>query len=832
MSKRKKRGRPSRGRPPAQGRAGAASAPDAARGAGAPPPARPAARRGAGDGPGPRRRRVWVLALLALIVAGGGVAAWLLARGRGRPASPPAALAPLPAPHATPPARPVKYSDFVGAQTCAECHPKEYAEWKASTHGRAGGPPTPGRVLPRFNGTPIHFKDATVRPVVRGGVYEFLIDQPGLPQKVLRVDGVVGGGHMVGGGTQGFLHRAVDGTLRFIPFDWSKGLGAWFCNTQGRANDGYVPITDTLSITACVDWPLNRSFGTTARFSDCEQCHGSEIYVTWDAAAHRYDTRIRSLAVDCESCHGPGRRHVELARSGRMAGLKDIGMKDLETLPKDSSIAVCMRCHALKQAIAPGGYLPGRPLRRYYALKYPMLGTSPYYVDGRVRTFAYQATQLYSDCYLNGSMTCVDCHDPHSQTYRNTWGQALKSRFSNGQCLDCHPSEEPVEAHTHHPAGSVGSLCVSCHMPYIQQPELGDRVPYGRSDHTIPIPRPGFDDSMGVTNACARCHKDRTTAQLRATVARWWGRLKPHKTIITDILAADTVHDMDRAARLLLRPGAAFPMAQFDGLSRFLVRYITPDMPPLGEDVARRLRALAASPDLDVRSLALATLHLARGEDPATRALLIHALRDDRVAGDSALRRRWTAALGYLGDTWAGQGHTAEAVRAFTKALQVLPGDPRLLLHLGLAYAQGGELQPAIQAFQSSLRTDSLQPLVMVNLGNALEAVGQSGEAATIYRRALQINPYESLADFDLANIFLRSKQPDRAVPLYQRALQLDPSLSPASFYLARALIVLGRYQEALQAVRQGLQFAPGDTTGLAMQRDLVHALGSSGTSP
>ena len=31
--------------------------------------------------------------------------------------------------------------------------------------------------------------------------------------------GVVGGGHMVGGGTQGFLWQHEDGSLRLLPFE-------------------------------------------------------------------------------------------------------------------------------------------------------------------------------------------------------------------------------------------------------------------------------------------------------------------------------------------------------------------------------------------------------------------------------------------------------------------------------------------------------------------------------------------------------------------------------------------------------------------------------------
>ncbi|MBI2401608.1 MAG: hypothetical protein HYV20_02490, partial [Gemmatimonadetes bacterium] len=75
-------------------------------------------------------------------------------------------------------------------------------------------------MIARFNGAPIRFKNATVIPrVTAGGEYQFAVSQPGRPRVVLAVTGVIGGGHMVGGGTQGFVASFPDGTVRFLPFD-------------------------------------------------------------------------------------------------------------------------------------------------------------------------------------------------------------------------------------------------------------------------------------------------------------------------------------------------------------------------------------------------------------------------------------------------------------------------------------------------------------------------------------------------------------------------------------------------------------------------------------
>src|SRR6185503_5487945 len=116
----------------------------------------------------------------------------------------------------------VSRDDFVGAERCAQCHAVEYAAWSTSTHGRAGGAPSSTTVLAPFGTGVIAFANARVTPRIRRGVYEFVIQRTGDTTRVFRVDGVLGGAHIYGGGTQGFLTRAGDGTMRFLPFEWSR----------------------------------------------------------------------------------------------------------------------------------------------------------------------------------------------------------------------------------------------------------------------------------------------------------------------------------------------------------------------------------------------------------------------------------------------------------------------------------------------------------------------------------------------------------------------------------------------------------------------------------
>ncbi len=767
-----------------------------------------------------RRRRTRRLLVTAGVVVTLAVAAIVV---RWVAHSTPAAAIPLPPPaRSTPPSAQPTFVDFVGAETCEGCHAEQYAAWKGSTHGRAGGPPTPDRVIAPFNGAPIRFKDAVVTPsAAAGGEYTFTVAQKGRPVRVYRVDAVVGGGFLAGGGTQAFFSKFPDGTLRFLPFDYSKPVGRWFCNTAGRANRDWIPITPEIALADCADWMPYRVLGDSERSFNCEQCHGSQIEVGFDTAARRYQTRFTTLAINCESCHGPGRRHVELARSGRIGTEVDIGMRPLATLTKDESLGVCLQCHALKTPLR-GGYLPGKRLEEHYALKLPLILEPHYFPDGRTRTFAYQEGHLSSDCYLNGSMTCVDCHDPHTQRYRNVNGAALAGRLDNGQCLGCHPSkEQPLERHTHHPPTSPGSRCVACHMPYLQQPDVGRQIPYARSDHTISIPRPLFDTGQGHDTACRQCHRDQAAELLQSQVTKWYGELKPHPEPVRAALAADSKAEPQSAARRILTTRGKHPLAEFLGLTYVLQRSAA-EGPELDHAMIERLEQHARSADPEVQSLALATLHLTRGDDPTVRRFLSERLR---VLGprDGPVRDRWAWILKSRGTSYLNAGDR-RAIQAYERADEVRPDDPSMVKWLGLAYLRLGEYDRAIDHLRRSLERAPGE--AQVELGIALMQRGDIEGATAAFRGAAAANPWDSNAWGNLGVALLRRGDVQSSIDALEKAVSMDPGVADANFMLANAYARLGRLKQAEDALERGLEFAPRDTEARRMLDEIRRAAG------
>ncbi|MDF1702781.1 MAG: cytochrome c3 family protein, partial [Planctomycetota bacterium] len=68
-----------------------------------------------------------------------------------------------------------------------------------------------------------------------------------------------------------------------------------------------------------------------------------------------------------------------------------------------------------------------------------------------------------SSMYKHG-VGCWECHDAHGT---DNWADLKLPITNNELCIHCHKdleSPEAQSAHSHHPVGGSGNLCVECHM--------------------------------------------------------------------------------------------------------------------------------------------------------------------------------------------------------------------------------------------------------------------------------------------------------------------------------------------------------------------------------
>jgi tetratricopeptide (TPR) repeat protein len=362
-------------------------------------------------------------------------------------------------------------------------------------------------------------------------------------------------------------------------------------------------------------------------------------------------------------------------------------------------------------------------------------------------------------------------------------------------------------------------------MPFLQQPELGTAIPYARSDHSIPIPRPLADSARGIVSACKGCHIAFAASALDERIRSWYGELKPLPPAVQALDRAKEGVPRGAAGRLLLNAEERHTQALFSGMAWFLENHLTRDMVDVERDVISRLESLAHHEDDDVAAIALASLHLARGNEARTRRFLIAAL-DSLGDREARIRSRWGVIMGYLADRLRGQGDAAGAVELYRRAREVDPFNQRIPLNLGLALNDAGDHAAAIDAYNAALAMDPAQPLTLVNLGIALGARSDLPGAIAAYRRAIALNPREPLAYFNLAAAYAGQAALDSALANFVRAAELDPSLAIANFYASRLLLDQGNAREALRRIEAGLRFDPSATDARQMRDQLRAQLG------
>jgi predicted CXXCH cytochrome family protein len=142
---------------------------------------------------------------------------------------------------------------------------------------------------------------------------------------------------------------------------------------------------------------------------------------------------------------------------------------------------------------------------------------------------------LESPCYKGGKFSCLSCHSLHESDPDD---QLARNRAGNGTCLQCHDrfrEETVLTAHTRHAAGSSGSQCYNCHMPFTTYGVLK-----AIRSHQVSSPRVADQLATGRPNACTLCHLDKPLEWTAKQLAQWYGHSIP-KLTEDQVAVADAV---------------------------------------------------------------------------------------------------------------------------------------------------------------------------------------------------------------------------------------------------------------------------------------------------
>jgi Flp pilus assembly protein TadD len=151
----------------------------------------------------------------------------------------------------------------------------------------------------------------------------------------------------------------------------------------------------------------------------------------------------------------------------------------------------------------------------------------------------------------------------------------------------------------------------------------------------------------------------------------------------------------------------------------------------------------------------------------------------------------------------------------------------------GNEFSQAGESEKAVDQYLMVLETEPQNVDAMTNLGVAYYSLGKLDEAVEQYRKALAIAPNDADIHSNLAAAYVQKyqqsgaqEQLDTALAEYQKAVELAPGLSEAHFGLGVVYLLLGRNDDALQALEKFLDLDTGkDPLATANAKEYIKQL-------
>ena len=695
-------------------------------------------------------------------------------------------------------------ADYIGRETCVECHREQTTLWTGSHHDLAMQEATEATVLGNFDNANMDHYGITSQFFRKDDRFMVRTEGPDGKLQDYEVTYTFGVYPL-----QQYLVPFPDGRLQALPLAWDSrskedGGQRWF---HLYPNERITPGDELHWTGPQQNWNYM-----------CAECHSTDLKKNYDLASDTFNTTWSEINVSCEACHGPGSQHLAWARKepgsenysdsmglvARFDERKDVAWTmDPETgnasrtRPRttDSEIEVCAQCHSRRSSISQD-YVPGNAFMDHYVPS--LLVDGLYHADGQIDDEVYvYGSFLQSKMYAAG-VTCSDCHEPHSLALRAP---------GNDVCAQCHlPARYDRKSHHFHEPGTEGASCAECHMP-----PKNYMVVDPRHDHSMRIPRPDLSVKLGTPNACNNCHADRDAAWAARQVSEWYGDTLPgYQTY------AETLH--------AARRGAA-------GTGEALAAVVEgPETP----DIARATAVAALGPHLSTATFEV-FIEALEDESPmvrlaGTRALdslpdelriplaarrLDDAVRTIRMEGARVLA---SAPEGALTDS---QRYSLDkAMQEYRQALMANAERAESQTSLGDLLVRKGDPAGATQAYLKAVELDPTFMPAYANHADLLRHQGRDESAEERLRAALEVDSQSADIHHALGLTLVRRKSLDEAVEHLRLASELSQEDARYVYVYAVALDSLGKRRSAIDILTTAHERHPGN-------RDILSALAS-----
>jgi len=175
---------------------------------------------------------------------------------------------------------------------------------------------------------------------------------------------------------------------------------------------------------------------------------------------------------------------------------------------------------------------------------------------------------------------------------------------------------------------------------------------------------------------------------------------------------------------------------------------------------------------------------------------------------------------------YALQFQRKDAINAFQKAAQLLPGEASLPFNLASFQKNSGMLTEAVASYRRALKINPKFAEAYNNLGALLHEIGQVGEAVNCFRKVVQILPDAAHAHNNLGAALFEFGHAKDGANACRRSVELNPNFSEAHNNLGRCLQEIRRYSEAETHYRQAPKLNPENFKALGNLGNLLKDIG------
>ena len=654
---------------------------------------------------------------------------------------------------------------YVGSQNCKNCHEDVYHQWEGSHHQLAMQLATEQTVLGDFNdikttidGVNYHFykKDSNFYVQIEE------IDNSTTEYKIENTFGLTP--------LQQYMIDFEGGKKQVLRATWDVIAKKWYHQYPGEKINPN-------------DW-MHWSNGAQNWNTMCAECHSTNLKKNYQLESDTFKTTFSEISVSCESCHGPGEKHLFWATETS---------KELDNpyIHKGASqfeqIQLCPPCHARRVKLTEN-LKPGENFDNQYMVQ--NINHQFYHKDGQIDDEDYvYGSFLQSKMYAEG-VSCNDCHNVHT----------LELKYEgNNLCMQCHEPTYNTPEHHFHPENSAGASCIECHMT--GKNYMGNDF---RRDHSFRVPRPDQSVAYGTPNACTTCHKDKSDKWAAEQIETHYGKERAS-------------HFSDH---LLVSQEENISTSEMSRLNAFINDLNYPE-------IARStvIEGMQITNNQQIESLLLALNDIS----PLIRYNALIKFRN------MPLQDRLSIAVKHAQDTSKlvriGVGQLLYGMETLTlsESEKTALEKPRVELEqmlfsnadfasgrmqLGDHFMQANNVPSAIKHYEMALKKDSLLLPVYSNLATAYSVLGQYDKTNLVLKAWIKKEPESSRPYYLRALLNFELQNNEQAVNDLNKAIEMDPQNSRAIYNLAtyyyqnkKFIIAEKNIQKALKVEPQNADF-------------------------